>query len=438
MRYLIYPIYTFLFFITCSMSPTSAQADLRSGSMAVLTELRQIKAVKSFPDEMRSIDATFALAEMHYQLNDGKQADHYYNLTTLNGNTLLQRLRASETTPQPVATTTQNPTAITTDAAAPQPALAQQEAVSSAGMPALSDAERQEALDSRLLVGTIGTYTVAKGDTIRLVAAKLGVSRSQLMAMNKLDTKTILKIGQVLHFNNRRIVPEHQLADGIVINIPDRMLYFFQRGTVAFSTAVALGTPTKTEQFIWQTPTGRFRITHKAKDPTWTVPPSIQEEMRLEGKEVITSIPPGPDNPLGRFAIMTSLPGILIHSTTKPWSIYSYASHGCIRVYPEKMEKLFNLVYKNIPGEIIYRPVKLAVTNDGRILLEAHSDIYKKTKDLEAVAQALIRTKKLESKVDWEKVKKVLSRRTGVAEEITRTSLEVQKSAAVAQSQSPS
>lgn len=438
MRYLIYPIYTFLFFITCSMSPTSAQADLRSGSMAVLTELRQIKAVKSFPDEMRSIDATFALAEMHYQLNDGKQADHYYSLTTLNGNTLLQRLRASETTPQPVATTTPNPTAVTTDAVAPPPALAQQEAVSSAGMPALSDAERQEALDSRLLVGTIGTYTVAKGDTIRLVAAKLGVSRSQLMAMNKLDTKTILKIGQVLHFNNRRIVPEHQLVDGIVINIPDRMLYFFQRGTVAFSTAVALGTPTKTEQFIWQTPTGRFRITHKAKDPTWTVPPSIQEEMRLEGKEVITSIPPGPDNPLGRFAIMTSLPGILIHSTTKPWSIYSYASHGCIRVYPEKMEKLFNLVYKNIPGEIIYRPVKLAVTNDGRILLEAHSDIYKKTKNLEAVAQALIRTKKLESKVDWEKVKKVLSRRTGVAEEITRTSLEVQKSAAVAQSQSPS
>jgi len=130
--------------------------------------------------------------------------------------------------------------------------------------------------------------------------------------------------------------------------------------------------------FDWQTPTGRFRIIAKAKDPTWTVPPSIQEEMRLEGKEIITSIPPGADNPLGRYAIKTTLPGILIHSTTKPWSIYTYASHGCIRVYPERMEELFKLIRVNTAGEIIYRPVKLATTETGRIFLEVHGDIYSK------------------------------------------------------------
>jgi L,D-transpeptidase ErfK/SrfK len=133
----------------------------------------------------------------------------------------------------------------------------------------------------------------------------------------------------------------------------------------------------------------------------------------------------------------TSLPGILIHSTTKPWSIYTYASHGCIRVFPQRMEELFKLVTTNTPGEIIYKPVKLAVTDDGKILLEAHGDIYNKTRGLESEAQALIRAHKLDGKVDWEKVKRVISRKAGVAEEITRISPE-EKTVNTASVQSPS
>jgi L,D-transpeptidase ErfK/SrfK len=102
------------------------------------------------------------------------------------------------------------------------------------------------------------------------------------------------------------------------------------------------------------------------------------------------------------------------------------------------MEELFKLVKVNIPGEIIYRPVKLAVTDDGRILLEAHNDIYNKTRGLIAEAKALIRLQKLDDKVDWEKVKQVISRRSGVAEEITRCSTDPQDSAEIKRPQSPS
>ncbi len=429
-------VYSSILILICFVTAVSAQSDLRADALGQHEDLRQQGVTERLPDEMRSLDATLATAEMYYQLNDSKNAQRYYEHAQQKAMIIRKKLLIFQTSAE-----TNSAPAVPI----PAPASAVQARGSSA-VPAPSQAmtERAEqgeitdSFSSPLLIGSVGTYVVKKGDTIRLVAAKLGVSRSQLATMNKLNLKDTLKVGQPLLFNNRRIIPEHRFKEGILINIPDRMLYLFQQGNLAYATAVALGTPTRTEQFIWETPTGKFRIVNKAKDPTWTVPPSIQEEMRLEGKEVITSIPPGPENPLGRYAMKTSLPGILIHSTTKPWSIYTYASHGCIRVYPDRMEELFKLVRQNMPGEIIYKPVKLAVTDEGRVLLEAHADIYNKTRGLHKEAQTLIRARGLEDKVDWKKVKQTLSRRSGVAEDVTRPSPSHHNVLDTSRNQSPS
>ena len=141
--------------------------------------------------------------------------------------------------------------------------------------------------------------------------------------------------------------------------------------------------------------------------------------MEEEGKEVIMSVPPGPDNPLGKYAIKTSIPGILIHSTTKPWSIYSFASHGCIRVYPAQMEEFFKEVRVNTPGEIIYRPVKLTVTEAGRVFLEVHHDVYSKSIGLTVEARNLVEKNRLSDRIDWKKFESVIKQKTGVAEDIT-------------------
>ena len=267
-------------------------------------------------------------------------------------------------------------------------------------------------------MGSASSYSVVKGDTIRLIAAKLGVSRQRLIKANKLDEKAFLKVGQKLLYNNRKIVPQ-RMNNGIVVNIPDRTLYFFRQGKLAVSLPVALGVAAKSEKYDWQTPTGKFRITAKMKDPTWHVPASIQSEMEDHGKEVITSVPPGVSNPLGKFAIKTSIPGILIHSTTKPWSIYSFASHGCIRVYPEQMEDFFKEVRVNTSGEIIYKPVKLAVTEEGRVFLEVHQDIYGKSSGLATEARRLIERQKLSEQVDWKKVESIVHLKAGIAEDIS-------------------
>ena len=112
--------------------------------------------------------------------------------------------------------------------------------------------------------------------------------------------------------------------------------------------------------------------------------------------------------------------GILIHSTTKPWSIYSFASHGCIRVYPEQMEEFFREVTVNTPGEIIYKPVKLAITEEGRVFLEVHRDVYGKSNSgLATEARRLIEKQKLSERVDWLKVESIVRHTAGTAEDIS-------------------
>ncbi len=435
------------------LANSNAIADSRSEAISLLSTLKKEGASSKLPDDFRSLDSTVATADMHFHLNDLQNAEKYY-LIAIQKALVIQKSLAS-THPQPPAAgdTTTKPlprqTTVENHLPATNTNTVQKHITNNDSAPAgnssadktneiTDDAEYLQEITSDSLVGSLGTYTVGKKETLKLIAAKLGVSRVHLASMNRLTLQSHLKEGQELKYNNRRIIPEQRLKEGILINIPDRMLYYFQKGKLVYATAVALGTPGKTGKFVWQTPVGKFRITAREKDPTWTVPPSIQEEMKLEGKEVIKSIPPGPGNPLGKYAMRTSLPGILIHSTSKPWSIYTYASHGCVRVYPQKMEELFKIVKVSTPGEIIYRPVKAAVTDQGKILLEVHGDIYGKTNGLEKEVKTILESMKLTDKVDWSKVKKVISKRTGVAEEITLECVEAQKNGATASSQSPS
>lgn len=269
-----------------------------------------------------------------------------------------------------------------------------------------------------IIVGDRLVYTVQKGDNLSLISARLGVSLERIVKDNNIDPKRNLKIGQKIFADTRKIVPQ-KIDDGIIVNIPDRMLYFFENGNIKDSFPVGLGMPSWRGKTTWRTPLGKFRITAKRQDPTWRVPPSISQKMRIEGKYVEDIVPPGPDNPLGRYALDTTIPSIVIHETIWPTSIYNFRSHGCIRVHPEKMESFFKMVKINTSGELIYTPVKIAVTGNKRILLEVHKDIYGYTKNLQANAKQLIDSKGLTGLVDWEKVGKVVHEQAGIPEDIT-------------------
>jgi L,D-transpeptidase ErfK/SrfK len=386
-------------FAAALLCAATAAADVRQDAESAVSSLHQNVAAQTFSDDMKSLDLVFEVARRYFSNNELETADKFYLLALQKSRIIESMLKASEVVSLPEVTDI-------------HPSPDPESPIDQAGdeLPAEPNSAR--------IVGSRGIYTVVKADTIRLVAAKLGVTKQHLRSMNRLDAKAYLKIGQKLAYNNRKIIPQ-QIKDGIIINIPDRTLYYFQRGALVTSLPVALGLVTKNEKYVWQTPVGKFRITAKMKDPTWTVPPSIQTEMEEHGKEVITSIPPGPENPLGKYAIKTSIPGIMIHSTTKPSSIYGFSSHGCIRLSPNQMEEFFPQIKVNTRGEIIYMPVKLAVTENGRVFLEVHHDIYKRSADLVSEARQMVEKQRLSELVDWEKFKTVLKQKSGVAEDIS-------------------
>jgi L,D-transpeptidase ErfK/SrfK len=254
-------------------------------------------------------------------------------------------------------------------------------------------------------------YVVKKGDFLTSIAGHYAESASDLAKDNGLKYNARLVPGQRLVVNSVHVIPE-TMDDGIIINLPQRMLFFFRNGKLAGAYPVGLGRPT------WQTPTGRFDVIALRKDPTWTVPVSIQEEMIREGEVVRTKVPPGPDNPLGKYWIGLSLGGYGVHGTIAPSSIYQFRSHGCIRLHPDDIEELFPLVREKEVGRIIYQRVMLAVLDDGRIFLEVNPDAYRKGGDALPILKTLAKENQLTARIDWQKAMHVIEKKEGIARQI--------------------
>jgi L,D-transpeptidase ErfK/SrfK len=256
-------------------------------------------------------------------------------------------------------------------------------------------------------------YTIQAGDFLIAIGARFGVPPELLAKHNAIRYEAIIHPGQRLRIDNSHIVPA-TLDDGILINIPQRMLFHFSEGHLAAAYPVGLGKPS------WPTPAGEFEIVSRVQNKTWKVPVSIQEEMRREGKAVLEEVPPGPDNPLGAHWLGLSLWGYGIHGTIAPSSVYHFRSHGCIRLHPDDIAELFDRVAVGTTGLLIYQPVLLALTEDGRILLEVHRDIYNKGIDPALTVRAMAEANGLSPAIDWPRVDAVIAAQEGLAREVGR------------------
>lgn len=185
------------------------------------------------------------------------------------------------------------------------------------------------------------------------------------------------------------------------------------------SVPVGLGMPKQEGQKGWETPTGKYTVKGKLKSPDWTVPASIQEEMRREGLAVKESYPPGPKNPVGGYVLQTTLPGILIHDTIDPSSVSRYMSHGCVRLLRREMEQLFGLTKSGMAGKITYTPVKVAQMRDGKIFIEVNRDAYGRIPDMQAEARNVLKKAGLYRKVDLTRVDQVVQTANGIPEEVS-------------------
>src|SRR5437867_11728863 len=153
-------------------------------------------------------------------------------------------------------------------------------------------------------------------------------------------------------------------------------LFFYRRAAGDPHTTIVHTYPVGLGRDDWRTPNGKFKIRGKTVNPQWNIPESIRKEHIAERGDPRKFIPGGaPDNPLGKYRLELTLPLYGIHGTDIPWGVGMQVSHGCVRLYPEDIERLFPLVTVGAPGEFSYQPIKVGVRG-GVVYIETHHDIY--------------------------------------------------------------
>jgi L,D-transpeptidase ErfK/SrfK len=169
----------------------------------------------------------------------------------------------------------------------------------------------------------------------------------------------------------------------------------------------------------WQTPRGKFRVRSKSLNPTWVIPESILQERIADKGDTRTSIAGGePDNPLGGHRLALSMPAYAIHGTNTPWGVGMQVSHGCIRLYPEDIERLFPLVPVGTPGRFVYQPVKVGVRG-GEVYVEITGDIYGLTPAIWREAHSMLERRGVADRVDRERLIAALSQPRGIPIRVT-------------------
>jgi L,D-transpeptidase ErfK/SrfK len=261
------------------------------------------------------------------------------------------------------------------------------------------------------VIGRLAVVRVEKGDTLPDVARHFGVGVNAISAANPGVDVWVPGDGERLTLPLSFILPDAP-RKGIVVNVATLRLFRFQEegGALTVSTyPVGAGTRER------PTPTGRMHVARKASRPTWYVPASIAEDHRKKGDPLPAQVPPGPDNPLGEYALYLSKPGYLIHGTNKPASIGLKASNGCLRLHPEHIEALYRKTPVNTPVLIVDQPY-LFGQRDGVLYLEAHAPPEGSgAGELEKINARLTAIEKKSGRpLDWNKVRDVLAEARGI------------------------
>ena len=222
------------------------------------------------------------------------------------------------------------------------------------------------------VIGRLAVVRLEKGDTLPDIARHFGLGVNAISAVNPEVDVWVPEAGKRIVLPLNFILPDSP-RNGIVVNLATMRLFEFkgESNSRVVTYPVGVGTSEK------PTPTGQMHVAHKATRPTWHVPASIAEAHRKKGDPLPATIPPGPENPLGEFALYLSKSGYLIHGTNKPASIGQR-------------------------NGVLYMEAHTPLEDSGAVEL---GKIYAKLKNIE---------KKSARALDWKKVKEVQADARGI------------------------
>lgn len=273
--------------------------------------------------------------------------------------------------------------------------------------------------NERTVIGEVAVYQPEKGDTFFDLARHFDLGYNELVDANPEVDEWIPG-----HFDKPVIVPQKFILpsgsySGIVINVPEMRLYYYRpAGKDGARTVVTFPVGLGREE--WKTPVGKFSVREKTVNPTWVIPESIRKE-RIADKGFSEKMIPGgdPTNPLGKYRMRLTLDLYGIHGTNIPWGVGMLVSHGCVRLYPEDIEKLYPMIPVGTQGVFVYQPIKVGMA-DGRVFVEVHKDLYGMKPGMYRETRAMLEKHGFMSLVDEDKLREAVLAQSGVPVDVTR------------------
>lgn len=274
------------------------------------------------------------------------------------------------------------------------------------------------------LIGEDGQTTSDSADTLPDIARRNHLGYDEINTANPGVDTWLPGQGTLIHLPLERLLPNVPRTD-IVVNLPEGRLYYFHdvpgQGRVVETHPLSVG------RMDWKTPIGVTTIVRKEKNPTWYPPDSVREtHLKEDGDILPASVPPGPKNPLGAYALRLGIPGgaYLIHGTNLPAGVGMQITHGCMRLYPEDIEQLFNEVPVGMHVRIVNQRIKTGWV-DGALYLEVHRPLDgvdpKEIEDLTGLTRAIVEaTADRKVIIDWDTAERVFNEQRG---EPTRISI---------------
>ena len=220
------------------------------------------------------------------------------------------------------------------------------------------------------IVGQIKTVTAGRDNTLLDIAREYDIGQNEILHANPNVDRWLPDDNSEVVLPRRFILPNTKRS-GLVINLPEMRLYYYPKPKTG-ETPVVITHPVSVGRMDWDTPLGKTKIVSKKEDPSWRPPQSLKDEAIAAGDDPLPDVvEPGPDNPLGRYAMRLGIPGYLIHSTNKPYGVGMRVTHGCLRMYPEDIEQLFDKIPVNTPVQLVNQPIKIGWLA-GSLFLEVH------------------------------------------------------------------
>jgi len=266
------------------------------------------------------------------------------------------------------------------------------------------------------VVGELQVVKARAKDTFIDIAQAYDLGYDELVEANPGVDPWLPGEGTPVVLPSRFVLPDAP-REGIVLNVASKRLFYYPKPEQN-AVAVVHSFPISIGREGWATPLGRTKVVSKKKDPVWRVPASIRKEHAENGDPLPPVVPPGPDNPLGRFAMRLALPGdYLIHGTNKPAGVGMRVSHGCIRMNPEDIEWLFPQVPVGMPVQIVNQPL-LVGRSGAELFVEAHPGLEEDTTRrtaplLKDIEKRLAAAGLAGTTVDYERVARIAADKRG-------------------------